>query len=264
MFLDHCNASTGNPDLQIKWAGTVESRIRQLVMKLEYVDALTLAHPFIKGFDQTLHCLNDEEVRLCASGEVPEAVLRRKKEEAEGKEGASTVHTTTFFIGLAIEPKQPGSTGPRRLDISYPTTEFTKLVKMWDKYDESSMGIVVRHIKNSSLPDYVFEEGAKPNLKRAKSTNRGQGKSNNTTPDQPNKKQKKSPLTPADIQCLASTKSDQPVSSLSTVQTSTAGTAVEAPPPGTTVYASTALDPASIKSPTLPNGESAALVETVQ
>lgn len=92
-------------------AGTVESRIRQLVMKLEYVDALTLAHPFIKGFDQALHCTNDEEVRLCASGEVPETVLRRKKEDIEGKEGASTVYTTTFFIGLAIEPK------PRALSL---------------------------------------------------------------------------------------------------------------------------------------------------
>ena len=40
-----------------------------------------------------------------------------------------------------------GSVGPRKLDISYPTTEFTKLVKMWEKYDESQMGIFVRNIK---------------------------------------------------------------------------------------------------------------------
>lgn len=87
-------------------SGTVESRIRQLVMKLEYVDALTLAHPFVKGFDQTHYCLSDEEVRTCASGEVAEAVLKRKKEDTDDKEGASTVYTTTFYIGLAIEPKQ--------------------------------------------------------------------------------------------------------------------------------------------------------------
>jgi Poly(A) polymerase predicted RNA binding domain len=40
-----------------------------------------------------------------------------------------------------------GAVGPRKLDISWPTTEFTKMVKSWDKYDESKMGIVVRHIK---------------------------------------------------------------------------------------------------------------------
>lgn len=40
-----------------------------------------------------------------------------------------------------------GAVGPRKLDISWPTTEFTKLVKTWDKFDEATMGIVVRHIK---------------------------------------------------------------------------------------------------------------------
>ena len=40
-----------------------------------------------------------------------------------------------------------GAVGPRRLDISYPTTDFMKMVKMWDKFDEATMGIFVRHIK---------------------------------------------------------------------------------------------------------------------
>lgn len=87
-------------------SGTVESKIRQLVMKLELTESLTLAHPFIKGFDQTLYCLDEVEVRKAASGEAPEAVVRRKKSDVEGKEGASVVYTTTFYIGLAIEPKQ--------------------------------------------------------------------------------------------------------------------------------------------------------------
>ncbi|KAJ7893433.1 Poly(A) polymerase central domain-containing protein [Mycena olivaceomarginata] len=147
-------ASTGNPDLQIKWAGTVESRIRQLVMKLEYVDSLTLAHPFIKGFEQTLYCLTDEEVRLVAQGEISDAVLKRKKEDIEGKEGGGVVHSTTFYIA--------GAVGPRRLDISYPTQEFTKLVRVWEKFDESSMSIVVQHIKSSMLPDYVYDAGERP------------------------------------------------------------------------------------------------------
>jgi poly(A) polymerase len=117
-------AATVNPDLQLKWcvlmsqlsnlletlriirSGTVESRIRQLVMKLEYVDSLTLAHPFVKGFDQVSHCLSEEELRTVAQGEIPSAIAKRKKEDIEGKEGASTVYSTTFFIGLSIEPKQ--------------------------------------------------------------------------------------------------------------------------------------------------------------
>ncbi|KAG2013181.1 polymerase, variant 3 [Coprinopsis cinerea AmutBmut pab1-1] len=164
-------ASTGDPDLQNKWSGTVESRIRQLVMKLEYVESLILAHPFIKGFDQVSYCLNEDEVKAVVQGEISEAIASRKKEDIEGKEGSQTVYTTTFYIGLAIQPKPgtipllspcstrspvltvsqldplAGAVGPRRLDISYPTQDFSKLVKMWDKYDESKMGIIVRHIK---------------------------------------------------------------------------------------------------------------------
>ena len=70
-----------------------------------------------------------------------------------------------------------GAIGTRRLDISYPTTEFTKVAKMWERFDEATMGLVVRHIKrshscclrcrdystddfaSSALPDYVFEPG---------------------------------------------------------------------------------------------------------
>jgi poly(A) polymerase len=193
-------------------AGTVESRIRQLVMKLEYVDSLILAHPFIKGFDQVSHCVSEEEVRQVAQGQISDIITKRTKADIEGLDGSSTVHSTTFYIGLLIEPKprassvpawfpcgmsaahrilcfQVGAVGPRRLDISYPTTEFTKLVKMWEKYDEDTMGIVVRNIKrschsmrqvipsdlthftSSALPDYVFDEGErqpKQALKRPK------------------------------------------------------------------------------------------------
>ncbi|KAG2105132.1 Poly(A) polymerase [Suillus discolor] len=185
-------ASTGTADLQIKWAGTVESRIRQLVMKLEYVDSLILAHPFIKGFDQVSHCITEEEVRQVAQGQISDLIAKRTKADIEGLDGASTVHSTTFYIGLLIEPKPLGAVGPRRLDISYPTTEFTKLVKMWEKYDEDTMGIVVRNIKSSALPDYVFDEGErqpKQALKRPK-TGKGSGKSSNTSPDMPNKKRR--------------------------------------------------------------------------
>ncbi|KAH9943190.1 polymerase [Epithele typhae] len=155
-------ASTGHPDLQIKWAGTVEARIRQLVMKLEFVDSLEIAHPFIKGLERTSFCLNDEEVHSVAEGEIPEAVAKRKKEDIEDKDGARTVYTTSFYIGIAVAPKQPGATGPRKLDISYPITEFTKVVKLWEKFEDPKMGIYVRNLKSSSLPDYVFEEDERP------------------------------------------------------------------------------------------------------
>ncbi|PPQ68594.1 hypothetical protein CVT26_003383 [Gymnopilus dilepis] len=228
-------ASTGNPDLQIKWAGTVESRLRQLVMKLEYVDSLVLAHPFIKGFDQVSYCLSEEEVRAVAQGEISDVIASRKKEDIEGKEGAGPVYSTTFYIGLAIEPKPAGSVGPRKLDISYPTTEFTKMVKMWEKFDESTMGIVVRHIKNTALPDNVFDPGERP-AKTVQKRVKG-SKSNNTSPDLPNKRQR-------------SSQSDLPLKAAEN------GTV---PPSSTLTPVAESLPSKDIRSPQLPTGENAAL-----
>jgi len=74
-------------------------------MKLEYVDSLILAHPFIRGFEQVSYCLSEDEVRAVAEGEISDSVASRKKEDIEGKEGAGPVYSTTFYIGLAIEPK---------------------------------------------------------------------------------------------------------------------------------------------------------------
>jgi poly(A) polymerase Pap1 len=92
-----------------RWSGTVESKLRQLVMKLENSgDAmLDIAHPFVKGFEQVTYCLNEDEVRGAAQGEVNEEMRARTKESIEGKEGegARAIWTMTFYIGLEIKPK---------------------------------------------------------------------------------------------------------------------------------------------------------------
>mgnify|MGYP001941361459 FL=1 len=179
-------ASSGSADLQLKWEGTVESKLRQLIMKLELVPSLLIAHPFVDGFNHECVCYTDEEVRQVATGEMPPDVAARSKlqdlppegeaakvKDQEAQDKASdrrTVYTTTFYIGLKVEPRQAHETSVRRFDISYPTLDFTQRVKQWDQYDESAMGIVVRHIKGyvstthvrSHLPDYVFEGDPRP------------------------------------------------------------------------------------------------------
>lgn len=188
-----------------KWSGTVESKLRQLVMKLENAgDAmLEIAHPFIKGFEQVTYCLNEDEVRGAAQGEVTDEMRARTKESIEGKEddGARAIWTMTFYIGLEIKVRDKTTDKTKRkLDISYPTNDFMKQVKMIDSFEEATMGIVIRHIKRSAetrsvcadwvltaadnpppcylsadLPAYVFEGGNKPPpapraLKRSRST----------------------------------------------------------------------------------------------
>ncbi|POY71982.1 putative Polynucleotide adenylyltransferase [Rhodotorula taiwanensis] len=198
-------ASSSNADVQLKWSGTVESRIRQLVMKLEYVDTLLLAHPFVKSFDRTNYCLNEEEQRAVSIGEVPVEVEKRTEKDLKEGEGG-TVFTTTFYIGLQIERRPAGAQqGTRKLDISYPTNEFTKLVKLWDNYDAETMGVIVRYIKSpartsdsrqtltserarsSALPPYVFA-GREPEppktggVKRAKTKKTNGANASTATP----------------------------------------------------------------------------------
>ena len=97
--------------------------MRQLVMRLEFVDALKLAHPFIKGFDNVYYCLSEEEAQAVTRGEIPEALAKRSKEDIEGKEGTKTMHTTSFFVGLSIKPKEGDTkaTGMSVLDHAYPS-----------------------------------------------------------------------------------------------------------------------------------------------
>ncbi|KAF7324236.1 Poly(A) polymerase [Mycena sanguinolenta] len=119
-------ASTGNADLQIKWAGNVESPDSTVSNK--HCTALRMRK---YGWSHKV-----KPPTLCSNG---------RKEDIEGKE----------------KPKV-GDVGPRRLDISYPTQEFIKLVRVWEKFDESRMSIVVQHIKSSMLPDYVYDPGERP------------------------------------------------------------------------------------------------------
>ncbi|KAG8768308.1 polynucleotide adenylyltransferase [Ceratobasidium sp. 428] len=181
-------ASSGKAEDQLKWSGTVESRLRQLVMKLEFVDQLEVAHPFVKGFEQKHYCLDDSEVRAVAQGDVSPVIEKRKEEDMKSVPNVSEVYTTTFYIGMKVAEKKAGTSGPRKLDISYPTTEFTKQVKLWDQYHEETHGIVVRHIRSSALPDHVFDGGVRPvvtkSLKRSKSNKGIKGKDN----DLPNKR----------------------------------------------------------------------------
>ena len=117
-------ASTASAEAQLMWyafpdaylyqrltkcrAPNVEAKIRQLVSKLELVESLTLAHPFTKGFEQVFYCMNDDEIRSVAQGEVPDIIARRRPQDIEGVESGSKVYSTTFYIGLAIEPR-PGA-----------------------------------------------------------------------------------------------------------------------------------------------------------
>ncbi|KAJ7206642.1 Poly(A) polymerase central domain-containing protein [Mycena pura] len=166
-------AMTRDPQAQIKWGGTVESRMRHFVMRLEYVDNLRLAHPFCKGFNSTVRCVSEEEASAVMRGQPPSAPDAESTEDDPANASAPyKVYLTSFFIGLAVRPKSPTDTAPRRLDVSFPISEFIKMVK-GETFDETKMGITLKHIRSTALPEYVFDPGeqaARVTGKRAKNS----------------------------------------------------------------------------------------------
>jgi poly(A) polymerase len=167
-------------------------------MKLEYVESLILAHPFVKGFDQVSYCITEEEVLAVAQGDISDVISNRKKEDMEGKEGVSPVYSTTFYIGLQIEDK-PGRIFFLQHDCIDPFLRFFKLVLLvhggltyrilqrnspsllkcgrslmtlpWELSCDISKGLtflnIYREPKNevifrSALPDNVFDPGERP------------------------------------------------------------------------------------------------------
>lgn len=106
-YLQVCASST-TADIQLKWQGTVESKIRQLVMKLETVETVLLAHPFVKSFEKVYYCLSDEECKELSTGQVLPQVLQRTQEEVEGNPNLTVAYCTYWYIGLRIELKPRG------------------------------------------------------------------------------------------------------------------------------------------------------------
>lgn len=161
--LEICTELT-DPDLLMMFfalyrSGLVESRIRQLVMKLEVVDHLSLAHPFIKGFDNIKYS-DDSTNSSTTTVTNPDGTTTTTTTTTT--QPKAPVYETLFYIGLQIEPRGAGATQPRKLDITWPTREFIMMCKQWEQYDEAAMGIQVVYIKSSGLPrDLLSDEWEK-------------------------------------------------------------------------------------------------------
>lgn len=133
----------------------VESRLRHFVLKLEVVENLGLAHPFTKAFEKTVHCKSDHEAMEAGRGIFYDDKAKdpngKTEDLNEGEEPYKTVHTTTFYIGLHVPRASAGEQGDagknRKLDITWPTSEFTKICKSWELYDQETMGICVKYLK---------------------------------------------------------------------------------------------------------------------
>ncbi|KAJ1550645.1 polynucleotide adenylyltransferase, partial [Nowakowskiella sp. JEL0078] len=148
---------SNDAESQLKWSGMVESKIRQLVIKLEAVETIVLAHPYVKSFERITTIKTGERVDDIYCGKFPETLLT-------SSENSISIHSTIFYIGLETEVKKDGN-GKRTLDIARPCFEFKNMLMAWEGRVNGNM-INVECRKSWELPLDVFEKGEAPRLKR--------------------------------------------------------------------------------------------------
>ncbi|KAI8370131.1 Poly(A) polymerase central domain-containing protein [Choanephora cucurbitarum] len=177
-------ASSESSESQLMWSGLVEAKLRQLVLKLEAVEMISLAHPYVKGIDKVHYCLTAQEVESVKKGQLladrslsveeggletdHTALLKEKGFVTdENEKDVKRVFTTTFYIGFETVTQAAGEK-KKKLDISWQVKEFTNLVTAWDKYDSTQMKISITHVKGSKLPSELLgQKGAKRPLEKS-------------------------------------------------------------------------------------------------
>ncbi|KAL7272501.1 polynucleotide adenylyltransferase [Rhizina undulata] len=169
-------AAAKSKDELLGWSGLVESKLRHLVMKLEMLETIKLAHPFNKGFDKVHSCKTEEESIRVANGEFQAAGKQDgvKTEETDLQNGDATpnndedeetikVYTTTYFVGLEINTDIS-----RHIDISWASQEFYDTCKNWPQYNEDEHSIHIALTRSFELPDDVFQSGETKPVKQTK------------------------------------------------------------------------------------------------
>ncbi|QDS77569.1 hypothetical protein FKW77_001384 [Venturia effusa] len=188
------NCASRSKEAQQVWSGHVQSKVRRLVSNIENSDTgVSIAHPYVKGFQRIHKCRTEEEYDQILHGELKYQIAETTTEDsglaavladqegddagAQSKasqpeldaEGNMIIHTTTYYVGLELG--ETDGEKKKRLDISFPVADFKRLCTDWAQYDANMNGLCTIHTRSHDLPLDVFEPGEKrpDKTKKAKS-----------------------------------------------------------------------------------------------
>nr|BAA36217.1 poly(A) polymerase isozyme [Candida albicans] len=158
----------------LKYSGMVESKLRLLVQKLELVEGIELAHPYVKSFENGYYCDNAEEaheiMNLYGTSKGDDRVkgvlhAENNDKNKENVENKVELHMTKLFIGLKLDLSKEGE---KKLDIQYPCAEFFNICKGWQDFDSEKHFIRIKNVKLYDLSDDVYVDGETRPIKIAK------------------------------------------------------------------------------------------------
>lgn len=145
-----------------KCKGMVESKIRLLVQKLETVEGIDLAHPFVEPIEKN-YKLDESNVRPFLDGYGTLKSEQDFKDKATEIEADTEVEspdlkllTMRLYIGLIINLKDQQE---KKIDLQEPCQDFHKIIKENTDFKDQTNFVIIKHVKLHDLPNDVYEEG---------------------------------------------------------------------------------------------------------
>ena len=141
-FLDVCISSATEDD-HLQWLGWIESKMRQLIIKLGNTGGVR-SHPYPRAYSE-----------------------RGPKVAEDGS--TQPVLVDHFYIGLEFEMERREGV-KISVDLSGAVSHFLSIVHnpaYFTRYNDG-MKIELKHIRAQQLPDFVFKDGKRPDKKKGK------------------------------------------------------------------------------------------------
>lgn len=169
-------STKGSEEEHLKWSGFVESKLRLLVMKLEVLTGIKIAHPYVKYFETTYCFDTEEECKdiMDNHGSFKKEEFMKKftkvtdeNKQAEDIKDKSKVYITTLYVGLDLNIEEK----KEKIDIHIPCNEFFNICKNFSEEFQQveKYSLIIKYLKLYDLPSEVYDEGeTRPVKKKSK------------------------------------------------------------------------------------------------
>ncbi|KAJ1859841.1 polynucleotide adenylyltransferase [Coemansia sp. RSA 2703] len=185
-FYLQINVTSTDEDAFHGLCGFLESRLRVYLTSLEEVNLVVLVHPYIKNYEHNFVCTTDQEIKDIRNGTTSTqpntpaataAAVEKPNAETEGAEDNNDaekiestpekkqIFTSSFYMALQLKEKNGNAPDDnRRMDISMHTQEFMRFVKSSEIWNDDTMSIFIRFLRQNQLPDEVFAGGPRTRI----------------------------------------------------------------------------------------------------
>ncbi|EED20403.1 poly(A) polymerase pla1, putative [Talaromyces stipitatus ATCC 10500] len=159
-------ASSKTKEADSVWSGLVESKLRHLVgverihVVKDDAEAEQVKNGSTKYQAQGTKTETTDETKdpaHTAAAETGAEDAQVPDPATNGAVDSRTIYTTTYYIGLELEPLEPGAS--RSLDIPTDADVFESTCTSWRGFQEGINDLSITHVRSFDLPDDAFEPG---------------------------------------------------------------------------------------------------------